>query len=159
MIYLDGDAEEALAMAKKSYNMYATKYRDPWDIKDVYAKHDGRAKVDRVPQDMDWAAGYPWCNSHYGRQNIFWSIPLALSGQQYDAAEKTLSFDPKAGAPASLPWFFPGANGIVRRLDKETYQVTVLSGELKLARLRIADAPPVRDVSLEAGQSVTVHIP
>ena len=94
---------------------------------------------------------------HHGRQNIFWSIPLALSGQQYDADEKTLSFDPKAGAPASLPWFIPGANGIVRRLDKGTYQVTVFSGELKLAQLQIADAPPARDVSLEASQSLTVR--
>ena len=140
-IYLDGDVEEALAMAKKSYDMYATKCRDPWDIKDVYAKRDG----------------YPWCNSHYGRQNIFWSIPLALSGQQYDAAEKTLSFAPKAGAPASLPWFFPGANGIVKRLDKGIYEVTVLSGERKLAQLRIADAQSARDISLKTGQSLTVH--
>jgi hypothetical protein len=141
MIYLDGDLDEALAMAKKSYDNYATRVRDPWDIKDVYAKRDG----------------YPWCNSHYGRQNIFWSIPLALSGQQYDAAEKTLSFAPKAGAPSSFPWFVPGTNGIVRRLDKDTYEVTVLSGKLKLAQLQIADAPPVRDVLLEAGRSLTVR--
>ena len=157
MIYLDGDADEALAMAKKSYDMYATRLRDPWDVKDVYAKHDGQASVHGVPADMDWDAGYPWCNSHYGRQNILWSIPLALSGQQYDAAERTLSFDPKAGAPASLPWFLPGANGIVRRLDGGTYQVTVLSGTLRLAELQIGDAPPARDVSLETGQSLTVH--
>jgi len=141
MIYHGGDVDQALAMAKKSYDMYATRLRDPWDIKDVYAK----------------PAGYPWCNSHYGRQNILWSIPLALSGQQYDAAEKTLSFHPKAGAPAALPWFLPGANGIVRRLGKGAWQVTVLSGELELAELRIADAPPARDVSFEAGQSLTVH--
>jgi hypothetical protein len=141
MIYLDGDVDEALAMAKKSYDMYATKCRDPWDIKDVYAKRDG----------------YPCCNSHYGRQNIFWSIPMALSGQQYDAAEKTLSFNPKADAPASLPWFIPGANGTVTRLDKGIYEVTVLSGKLKLAQLQVADAPPARDVSLESGQSLTVH--
>ena len=38
-----------------------------------------------------------------------------------------------------------------------TYHATVLSGEPKLAQLRIADAPPTRDVSLEAGQSLTVH--
>jgi uncharacterized protein (DUF608 family) len=140
MIYLDGDLDEALAMAKKSYENYATRVRDPWDIKDVYAKDDG----------------YPWCNSHYGRQNIFWSIPLALSGQQYDAAKKTLSFAPKAGATASLPWFIPGANGTVRRLDKGAYEVTVLSGELKLTQLKVADTPPACDVSLETGQSLTV---
>jgi hypothetical protein len=33
----------------------------------------------------------------------------------------------------------------------------VLSGELKVAQLRIGDAPPARDVSLRGGQSLTVH--
>ena len=39
-------------------------------------------------------------------------------------------------------------------MDKGTYQVTVLSGVLKLAELRIADSPPVRNVSLNVGQSL-----
>jgi hypothetical protein len=35
--------------------------------------------------------------------------------------------------------------------------VTVLSGELKLAQLKVADAQSARDVSLGAGRSLTVR--
>jgi hypothetical protein len=82
-------------MAEKVIGKWTDKLREPWDVRDLYSVQDG----------------YPWCNSHYGRHLIFWAIPLALSGQQYDAASGHVSCDPKAGAPAKLPWFTPAAQG------------------------------------------------
>ena len=74
-------------MAQKVIGKWTDKLRDPWDVRDLYSVQDG----------------YPWCNSHYGRQLIFWAIPLALSGQQYDAALGRLSLIPKPAHRQNFP--------------------------------------------------------
>jgi hypothetical protein len=51
------------------------------------------------------SAGAPWCNSHYTRQLIGWTVPAALSGQRFDRTRRLLRFAPAPGAPRALPVF------------------------------------------------------
>ena len=78
-LLLGGDVKTSLAEAEKVVNVWREHLRDAWDWRDLTRSDDGQ----------------PWCNSHYARQLIFWSIPLVLSGQQYSAAEKKLLFAPR----------------------------------------------------------------
>ncbi len=137
-LLLGGDVKASLAAAKEVIDNWREHLRDQWDWTDTSFSNDGQ----------------PSCNSHYARQLIFWSIPLALSGQQYSAPEKKLSFSPRPDAAARLPWLIPGANGLLERLADDKYRMTVLSGNVALDELRVADARPVGNVVLQAGRSV-----
>jgi non-lysosomal glucosylceramidase len=137
-LLLGGDVKTSLAEAEEVINNWREHLHDQWDWTDTTFSHDGQ----------------PSCNSHYARQLIFWSIPLALSGQQYSAPEKRLSFDPRPDAPPRLPWLIPRANGLLERLADGSYRMTVLSGKVALDELRVADALPVRNAVLQAGESV-----
>ena len=141
-IYLRDDVDESMAVAEKSIRLLRNRLCDFWDIRDVYSPKDG----------------YPWCNSHYGRQNIFWSIPLALSGQQYNAEKKSLTFKPKRGAPNRLLWFTPVANGILEKDGKGGYKITVFAGKLELKKLSVGkEKLKIKSIlELTAGQSVKI---
>ena len=136
-----GDTEMSLAEAKEVIDNWREHLRDQWDWTDTTFSSDGQ----------------PSCNSHYARQLIFWSIPLALSGQQYSAPEKKLSFNPRPDAPRCLPWLIPAANGLLERLADGKYRMTVLSGNVALDELRVGDAVPVGNLVLQAGQSVDLQ--
>ena len=137
-IYLGRDVPESLAMAQKVIGKWTVKLRDPWDVRDLYSIRDG----------------YPWCNSHYGRHLNLWAIPLALSGQQYSAAERRLAFAPVPGAPARLPWFTAQANGVLENVGPGKYRFIVLSGKLQLKELQVAGAAPCKDVELAPGKTL-----
>ena len=139
-LYLGGDVSASLAEAEKVVGHWQRTLCDPWDYRDLTTGWDG----------------YPWCNSHYARQLILWTIPLALSGQQYSAPEKRLGFDPRLPAPARLPWFTPTANGALEILDGGRCRLTVMSGGLALNELRVGEASLGRAVSLTAGESAAI---
>ena len=137
-LFLGGDVDQALGEAAKVVHDWQDRMRDQWDYTDTVAPWDG----------------YLWCNSHYARQLISWSIPLALSGQRYYAPEARLSFDPKLPAPAMLPFFTPTAAGRLQLLDAGRYRLVVDSGHLNLRELRVGKTVLKEEISLEAGQSV-----
>jgi hypothetical protein len=139
-LYLNTSAGQSLEEAEKIIRNWRDRLRDQWNYTDTGAGWDG----------------YPWCNSHYTRQLIFWAIPLALSGQHYFAPEGRLSFDPKIAAPTKLPFFTPPASGVLQLLGDGRYQLTVISGELELRLLRVGNAELRKPVSLRAGQSVSL---
>lgn len=139
-IYLGGEVGVSLAAAGNMVNVWREHLRDPWDWRDLTRSDDGQ----------------PWCNSHYARQLILWALPLALSGQQYSAADQKLSFDPKASAPKELPWFTPQANGVLKSLGPGKYRLTVFSGKLELKELRLAGSAPCKDVEMEAGKTLDI---
>ena len=139
-LYLGESAEESLNEAKKIVRNWADRLHDQWNYTDLTTAWDGS----------------PWCNSHYARQVIIWSIPLALSGQQYFAPEGRLTFDPKISAPAKLPFFTPTGFGTVELLEDGHGKLTVDSGTLELRELRVAKAMLRQAVSLRAGESVTL---
>ena len=137
-LFLGREVPESLAMAQKVIGKWTDKLHDPWDVRDLYSVQDG----------------YPWCNSHYGRQLIFWAIPLALSGQQYDALSGRLSFDPKAGAPAKLPWFTPAAQGTLERLPQGGWRIQVLAGTLAAARIAGGPSAPRGTAHPDVGRNL-----
>jgi hypothetical protein len=144
-LYLGRDVPESLAMAQKAIGKWTDKLRDPWDVRDLYTIRNNSPSI---------PDGYPWCNSHYGRHLIFWAIPLALSGQQYSAAEKRLVFTPATGTPSRLPWFTPQANGVLESLGQGKHRLTVLSGKLALKELRVAGSAPCQDVEMVPGKTL-----
>jgi uncharacterized protein (DUF608 family) len=139
-LYLDGSVQESLAEAHKVIENWSGKLRDQWDYTDLTTAWDG----------------YPWCNSHYGRQVILWAIPLALAGQHYSAPDGCLSFDPRLVAPAKLPFFTPTATGSLELRAEGDCRLTVVSGTLKLRELRVKTAVLKKSITLQAGESVAV---
>lgn len=139
---LGRSVQQSLDEANKIVLNWADRLRDQWNYTDLTAGWDG----------------YPWCNSHYSRQVILWSIPLALSGQHYFAPEGRLTFDPKTDAPTKLPFFTPTAFGTVQLLGSGRCQLGVDFGTLELRELRIGKAALRRPVSLRAGESVTLDV-
>ncbi|RAP78548.1 GH116 family glycosyl-hydrolase [Paenibacillus montanisoli] len=136
-LYLGTDKEICLAEAEKIVLKWRDKLRDLWDIKDL---------------STGWN-GYPWCNSHYSRQLILWSIPMALIDQQYSKPDKSLSVKPKMAVPVKLPFFTPDACGIIEITEEVTYIITVLSGTLDLNKLCVGDKVIDQTLSLKAGES------
>jgi non-lysosomal glucosylceramidase len=137
-IYLGGDPMQSLGEAEKIVRNWQDRMRNQWDFTDTVAAWNG---------DL-------WCNSHYARQLIAWSIPLALSGQQYYAPEQRLSFDPRVAAPNTLPFFTPTATGRLQLLGAGRYRLTVDSGQLDLHELRVRRTLRRQRVSLAKGESV-----
>lgn len=136
-LYLGGDVEESLNEAKKIVRNWTDHLRDQWNYTDLTTAWDG----------------YPWCNSHYARQVILWSIPLALSGQHYFAPEARLSFDPKVPLPAKLLFFTPACTGTLE-LDREgACRLAVHAGVLELRELRIGKVGVKETIQLRAGES------
>jgi hypothetical protein len=74
-----GTAADALGVAGKVIEAYRETMADQWDYRDTTTPYDdeGRFDPEGIPR--------PSVNSHYARQTIWWALPLALSGQQYDA--------------------------------------------------------------------------
>lgn len=73
----------------------------------------------------------------YSRQLIFWTIPIALSGQRYDASTKALTFNPKPGYDTQWPILLPSGTGIITQL-RECYRFQVLFGSLEASSITIS---------------------
>ncbi|MCS7192392.1 MAG: GH116 family glycosyl-hydrolase [Armatimonadetes bacterium] len=136
-IYIGGDVQQSLLEAEKVIQNWRENLRDQWDYRDLTTGWDG----------------YPWCNSHYSRQLIFWAIVLALSGQQYSAPDKRLRFDPKVSALSKLPFFTPKASGTLEILGDGKFKLTVLVGELELNELQVREVSIAQPICLKTGQS------
>ncbi len=137
-LYLGSNVNESLAEANKIVAKWRDQLRDQWDYKDLTTAWDG----------------YPWCNSHYTRQLVFWAIPLALSGQQWDADSRILRFDPRPGAPLRLPFFTPQANGVIESLPGGKWRLSVIAGQLDLSEVRAGEASRTGEISLRAGAAL-----
>ena len=92
-----GSASDALGVAQLVLKAYSVTMADAWDYRDTTTPYD-----DATGEYDQQGLPRPTVNSHYGRHTIFWAIPLALTGQQYDARERTLRFapHPEAFVPA-----------------------------------------------------------
>ena len=115
-LYLGGDVEQSLAEAQIVIRHWQEGLNDQWDIRDLTTGWDG----------------HPWCNSHYARQLMLWSIPLALSGQRYSAPDGRLSFAPVAPA-IRVPFCTPTAFGVLDTESREP-RLEVFGGALQQDR-------------------------
>ncbi|MGY5352642.1 GH116 family glycosyl-hydrolase [Wenyingzhuangia sp. IMCC45533] len=137
-LYLEMNPNESLEQAKKVITHWSSNINDQWDYADLTTTSDG----------------YPHTNSHYGRQLMLWGLPLALSGQQYDANEGVLSFLPKMKPPYRLPFFTPHASGVLDAVEGEPLLLKLTSGELKLERIMVNGQILTEGVSLKKGDEL-----
>lgn len=98
--------------------------------------------------------GDPWSNPNHASHLAIWFWVVALTGQRYDAASRRLRFTPRVARRATLPFFTPGAHGLITFGRSPVLEV--VSGRLALDELQVGDGPAYRDVLLEAGQSLTM---
>jgi uncharacterized protein (DUF608 family) len=137
-IYLGGDVNESLQEANKVISNQRLGLNDQWNYTDLNNYWDGG----------------PWGNSHYTRQLIFWSLPLAISGQHWDATGKCLRFNPANSAPQRLPFFTPEASGVVESVVPGEWRLEVMTGQLALHEVQIGDARWTGNKTLNAGNSL-----
>ena len=109
-----------------------------------YDCHDPGCRLKQPTTELrgDVLAGAPFENQGYSRQLSAWYIPLALSGQQWDASSNVLSFSPDvpADGPCAasepsrwvLPFFVSGAAGHL-----ELPRCVASGGEVAAVRLRL----------------------
>ena len=147
-IHLGMDPLKSLKQAEKALEHYRTELNDLWNIHGLTAGPG--FGVD----------GQPWCTSHYSFHLVLWHIPLALSGQRYDALQQQLTFEPRFKVPYALPFFTPFASGIVeaRQLNSDSvkYTVIVTSGRLDIKLLAVSRSMlPRNTVSLGQGEYVS----
>ena len=119
-IHLGLPVAEMLSVFEPSATSYSRRINDQWNtagLKDT--------------------AGYPTATSHYGMHMVAWHLPLALSQQQANLPNGTLSFAPRLPAPYSLPVLLPGVLGVLRSTRAGEYAVWLTVGELDLQRLAV----------------------
>ena len=102
-----GSTADALAVAELVLDSYRTVLNDQWDYRDTTGIYDD-GSADK------WGLR-PKVNSHYSRQTWWWAIPLALTGQQYDARTRTLSLAPDAAVAARFPLLLPDGSAQLTR--------------------------------------------
>ncbi len=103
-------------------------------------------------EKLGLADGLPLANPHHVSHLATWFLVLAISGQRYDALQKKLIFNPSAGAGTRIPFFTPGAKGLLTVQRSERYQIEIIAGRLELERLEIGEKIVYRDILLEEGQ-------
>lgn len=85
-----------------------------------------------------------------------WHLPFALSGQNADLPNGSLTFKPKLTEPAwALPFFLPGVMGTIRRATDGQLTLNVKIGSLVLEHLSVDGVAHQGTVSLVAGEHVT----
>lgn len=141
-LFLGNEVDDSLSQAKKLINHWRLTLNDQWDYRDLSALWDG----------------HPYCNSHYGRQLMFWAIPMALSGQEYSAVERRLSFAPRTAAPYRLPFYTPQANGVLVAGADGEMQLEVFAGTLDLKSLTVFGKLMAQDISLKSGGSIMLEV-
>lgn len=137
-IYMGASVSQALAEVNKVISNQRLKLHDQWDYTDL---------------NNNWDGG-PWGNSHYTRQLILWMLPLAISGQQWDATAERLTFQPANSAPSRLPFFVPLAIGVLDSVSPGKWRITLTSGRLALREVGIASEKWTGDRTLGVGDSL-----
>ena len=138
--------ERSYLQAEKGMNNWRLRLNDLWN---VWGLAGG------IGVGMD---GLHWCTSHYGFHMPLWHTPFAVSGQNYFAPTRSLSFTPVVTAPYSLPVLIPNALG---RLDVEEaadgqpqYTLTIVLGEVTLDELSVNGVAAPMAGLLKQGASI-----
>jgi non-lysosomal glucosylceramidase len=139
-IYLGGNVNESVQEANKVISNQRLRINDQWDYTDINNYWDGG----------------PWGNSHYTRQLILWALPLAISGQQWDATTRRLTFNPADSALSRLPFFTPQATGVVESVATGKWRIRVTTGQLAIHEVQIGHARWTGNLTLNPGNSMDV---
>ncbi|QAY61718.1 hypothetical protein ET475_04970 [Microbacterium protaetiae] len=101
----------------------------------------------------------PWneieCGNHYARSLSSWGVLLAFTGQQWDAASRTLSFDP--AAPGSMHALFTTGTAWGRvSIEGDSVTLQADGGTLDVDRLIVRGAAASTPVHLAAGEHISL---
>jgi hypothetical protein len=144
-----GDVATALEPTRRALENFRSRLASMWDIPGLWTTDDwGEENAD----------GQPLCTSHYGFLMTDFYLVYALSGQQTNIPEGTLSFAPLYACPFSLPFGMLNVEGTVS-CDATTgaFTLAVAFGSLVLPAggLSVNNLPYPGTVSLSGGQSVS----
>ena len=129
------------SVGEASIKLYRDVHRDLWHWMDL---HVGPSGLDGcgAPLSGTFLAGQAFVNSHYQRQLQGWAALLANTGQDYNAIEGTLRFNPSCEGRVEtaignfelyLPFFSPSAIGLVTvRWSQGSAEEEEVTAELKL---------------------------
>lgn len=131
---------------------------------------EGLRIVRAVRERHDGHRRNPWneaeCGNHYARSLASWGLVVALTGADYDARTRTLSFDPRLdGDDLRMPFTTATGWGSLR-LTADSAALELLGGSLDLATVavrhpRLGDltAGPLRLLPHEIHQLAPTHQP
>lgn len=102
---------------------------------------EGLRIVRAVRERHDGFKRSPWneieCGNHYVRSMASWALVVAMTGADYDAPERSLSFAPVTGKAEFRSFFSTGsAWGEIETTDKDA-SLSIVVGELALESLRV----------------------
>ncbi|MFK4852640.1 GH116 family glycosyl hydrolase [Microbacterium sp. ZW T6_19] len=102
----------------------------------------------------------PWneieCGNHYARSLASWALLLGVSGAQWDAPDRVLSFAPATDGPfRSL--FTTGSGWGRVEIDRDALTLRLDGGTLDIGDLRLHGRSVGRGIRLRDGESHTIH--
>lgn len=102
----------------------------------------------------------PWneieCGNHYARSLASWALLLGVSGAQWDAPARVLSFAPATDGPfRSL--FTTGSGWGRVEIDRDALTLRLDGGTLDIGDLRLHGRSVGRGIRLRTGESHTIH--
>jgi uncharacterized protein (DUF608 family) len=113
----------------------------------IYAGHleEGLSIVKGARDRYDGARRNPWneveCGSHYARALASWSVLLALSGYEYSAPERRLTFMPRVNAKRFQCFFAAGSGWgtFIQRSEKASRVARLEThyGKVRVRRLKL----------------------
>ena len=150
------DPELALSVAQKALDYWRSVVNDQWNVAGLIGGY-------HTPEDG--GSGQPYMTSHYGFFMTAWHIVFALSGQNANMTEGSLTFAPKVSPPFLLPVMLPGVWGYLeaqefapKRPDAGYVQYTLglNFGSVTLKQLNISGCanPIVEPLTLRADELV-----
>eukprot|EP01119_Soliformovum_irregulare_P015281 TRINITY_DN4283_c0_g1_i3.p1 TRINITY_DN4283_c0_g1~~TRINITY_DN4283_c0_g1_i3.p1 ORF type:complete len:999 (+),score=216.10 TRINITY_DN4283_c0_g1_i3:447-2999(+) len=147
MLALGQNVPHALSQSEKALNHWRSNLKDIWNTHGIVA-----------------GAGYffdgmPWVTAHYGFHMVLWHIPFALSGQDYSAVNRSLTFDPKLSDSFHVPVLIPNILAMLTYNNNSgvyTLKIAKAAMALHLNHLRVGEhSYPSLPVSLQPGQSIS----
>lgn len=156
-IHLDQPVDQMLEVFEASATSYSRRINDQWNtagLKDTAGckhTHSPLANDFQTFSDRLLVRTDPTATSHYGMHMVSWHIPLALSGQQANLPNRSLTYAPKLKAPYSLPMYMPGVFGVLSSPTVGRYSLRLTVGELELGLLAVDGHAAPGAVRLAAG--------
>jgi len=124
-------------------------------------RYDDALRIERALRARyDGTHRSPWneieCGNHYARSLASWALLLGVSGAQWDAPERVLSFAPATDRPfRSL--FTTGSGWGRVEIDRDALTLRLDGGTLDIGDLRLHGRTVGRSIRLRAGESHTIH--
>lgn len=135
------DNPRAMAALSDLFEHQEAKLSDPWGHYERLSLPDG----------------LPHSNPNHASHLAIWFVVLALSGQQFDAKNRSLFFSPRLSSGARLPFFIPEARGFISVQRSGRFLIEIVSGRLELKTLTVGSNIVYRDILLEEGQALQLN--